>query len=101
LVSKRFFNVKTKTEARREAILAAAKAVFEEMGFEQATMSEITARVGGSKATLYRYFDSKEALDNWPTSLASGRAPRSARVCRPTQWKCWPCWTPNRMSKFR
>jgi AcrR family transcriptional regulator len=54
--------VKTKTEARREAILAAAKAVFEEVGFEQATMSEITARVGGSKATLYRYFDSKEAL---------------------------------------
>jgi AcrR family transcriptional regulator len=54
--------MKTKTEARREAILAAAKAVFEEVGFEQATMSEITARVGGSKATLYRYFDSKEAL---------------------------------------
>ncbi len=54
--------MKTKTEARREAILAAAKAVFEEQGFEQATMSEITARVGGSKATLYRYFDSKEAL---------------------------------------
>lgn len=54
--------MKKKTEARREAILAAAKAVFEEVGFEQATMSEITARVGGSKATLYRYFDSKEAL---------------------------------------
>ena len=54
--------MKTKTEARREAILTAAKAVFEEVGFEQATMSEITARVGGSKATLYRYFDSKEAL---------------------------------------
>lgn len=54
--------MKTKTEARREAILAAAKSIFEEVGFEQATMSEITARVGGSKATLYRYFDSKEAL---------------------------------------
>lgn len=54
--------MRTKTEARREAILAAAKAVFEEVGFEQATMSKITARVGGSKATLYRYFDSKEAL---------------------------------------
>lgn len=54
--------MKTKTVARREAILAAAKAVFEEAGFEQATMSEITAKVGGSKATLYRYFDSKEAL---------------------------------------
>ncbi|MFC0128943.1 TetR/AcrR family transcriptional regulator [Ralstonia solanacearum] len=55
-------NVKVRTEARREAILAAAKDVFEEVGFEQATMSEITARVGGSKATLYRYFESKEAL---------------------------------------
>jgi AcrR family transcriptional regulator len=54
--------VRTKTAARRQAILAAAKAVFEEVGFEQATMSEITARVGGSKATIYRYFDSKEAL---------------------------------------
>lgn len=54
--------MKTKTEARREAILSAARAVFEEVGFEQATMSEITARVGGSKATLYRYFDSKETL---------------------------------------
>jgi AcrR family transcriptional regulator len=50
------------TEARREAILAAAKAVFEKVGFEQATMAEITARVGGSKATVYRYFESKDAL---------------------------------------
>lgn len=55
-------DVKTKSSTRREAILAAAKALFEEVGFERATMSEITARVGGSKATLYRYFDSKEAL---------------------------------------
>jgi AcrR family transcriptional regulator len=54
--------VRVKTDARREAILSAAKEVFEELGFEQATMSEITARLGSSKATLYRYFDSKEAL---------------------------------------
>ncbi|MDO3526372.1 TetR/AcrR family transcriptional regulator [Ralstonia pseudosolanacearum] len=54
--------MRTKTEARREAILAAARAVFEEVGFAQATMEEVTARVGGSKATLYRYFNSKEAL---------------------------------------
>lgn len=56
------FIVRKMTEARRETILIAAKAVFEEVGFEQATMSEITARAGGSKATLYRYFESKEAL---------------------------------------
>jgi len=54
--------MRVKTEARREALLAAAKAVFEEVGYEQATMSDIAARVGGSKATLYRYFDSKESL---------------------------------------
>ncbi|MBL8484627.1 MAG: TetR/AcrR family transcriptional regulator, partial [Rhodocyclaceae bacterium] len=54
--------MKKMTAARREAILAAAQALFEEVGFEQATMSELTARMGGSKATLYRYFDSKEAL---------------------------------------
>ena len=54
--------MRTKSDIRRQAILAAAKAVFEEVGFEQATMSEITARACGSKATLYRYFDSKEAL---------------------------------------
>lgn len=54
--------MRVKTEARREAILAAAKEVFEEVGFEQATMSDVAARDGGSKATLYRYFDSKETL---------------------------------------
>lgn len=51
-----------KTEARREAFLAAAKEVFQEMSFDRASMDEIAARVGSSKATLYRYFDNKEAL---------------------------------------
>jgi AcrR family transcriptional regulator len=50
------------TTERREAFLATAKALFEEVGFEQATMGEIAIRAGSSKATLYRYFDAKEAL---------------------------------------
>lgn len=54
--------MRTKTEKRRETILAAAAAVFEERGIEAASMAEIAARVGGSKATLYNYFPSKEAL---------------------------------------
>lgn len=53
---------RTKTEARREAFLVAAKEVFQEMSFDRASMDEIAARVGSSKATLYRYFDTKEAL---------------------------------------
>ncbi|MBV8307366.1 MAG: TetR/AcrR family transcriptional regulator [Gammaproteobacteria bacterium] len=54
--------MKTKTEAKRQEILRAAAEVFREVGFERASMSEIRARVGGSKATLYNYFPSKEKL---------------------------------------
>ena len=54
--------MKTKTEAKRLAILKAAADVFREVGFERASMSEIRGRVGGSKATLYNYFPSKEKL---------------------------------------
>lgn len=54
--------MRTKSSQRRQAILDTAKSVFEEVGYERASMTEIAARVGGSKATLYNYFDSKEAL---------------------------------------
>ncbi|EIJ46506.1 transcription regulator protein [Herbaspirillum sp. GW103] len=54
--------MRVKTPARREAILAVAADVFKEMGFEGASMAEISARIGGSKATLYGYFKSKEEL---------------------------------------
>lgn len=47
---------------RREAILAVAHDVFLELGYEAASMSQIAARLGGSKGTLYSYFDSKEGL---------------------------------------
>lgn len=54
--------MRVRTEAKREAILEAASHVFLESGFEGASMAEIAARVGGSKATLYGYFGSKEDL---------------------------------------
>src|SRR5271165_6918419 len=54
--------MKTKTEAKRQAILKAASEIFREVGFERASMSDIRARIGGSKATLYNYFPSKEKL---------------------------------------
>jgi AcrR family transcriptional regulator len=54
--------VKSKTEAKRQEILKAAAEVFREVGYERATMSDIRARIGGSKATLYNYFPSKESL---------------------------------------
>ncbi|MES2942047.1 MAG: TetR/AcrR family transcriptional regulator [Pseudomonadota bacterium] len=54
--------MRVKTEARREAILKVASEVFLETGYQRASMAEISSRVGGSKATLYSYFPSKEAL---------------------------------------
>jgi AcrR family transcriptional regulator len=39
-----------------------ARDVFMKEGFSAASMSTIAARVGGSKATLYNYFASKEEL---------------------------------------
>ena len=54
--------MKKKTEMKRQAIVDIAAEVFREMGFERASMSEICRRVGGSKATIYNYFPSKEFL---------------------------------------
>jgi len=54
--------MRTKSEARRRAILDAAAAVFRDLGFERASMADICERVGFSKATLYSYFESKEEL---------------------------------------
>jgi AcrR family transcriptional regulator len=54
--------MKIKTESKRQAILKGAAEVFREVGFERASMSDIRARIGGSKATLYNYFPSKEKL---------------------------------------
>lgn len=54
--------MRTKSSAKRQAILDVAAQVFRQLGFEGASMGEIRARVGGSKATLYNYFSSKEEL---------------------------------------
>ncbi len=54
--------MRVRTDDRRQAILEAAKDIFREVGFERASMAAISARVGGSKATLYGYFKSKEEL---------------------------------------
>ncbi|WP_408590731.1 TetR/AcrR family transcriptional regulator [Novosphingobium sp.] len=49
-------------DERREHILAVAARVFAEDGYGATSMSTIAARLGGSKATLYKYFPSKELL---------------------------------------
>ena len=54
--------MRVRTEFRRQAILDAATRLFREMGYERASMNELAKRCGGSKATIYGYFPSKESL---------------------------------------
>jgi AcrR family transcriptional regulator len=51
-----------KSDLRRRAILDVARAIFLQEGYAAASMSNIAARLGGSKGTLYNYFRSKEEL---------------------------------------
>ena len=57
---------KTKRELRREStrdtILGIAGEMFLQEGFAGTSMSAIATRLGGSKGTLYNYFESKEEL---------------------------------------
>jgi AcrR family transcriptional regulator len=49
-------------ELRTAAILQAARAVFEERGYEKATMAEIAERIGVVEGTVFHYFSSKRKL---------------------------------------
>lgn len=54
--------MRVKTEERRQAIVDIAEVLFTKNGFTQTSMSEIAKQLGGSKATLYNYFKSKEDI---------------------------------------
>jgi AcrR family transcriptional regulator len=48
--------------AKRDQILDGAKNCFLKLGFEAASMNEITSEAGVSKGTIYVYFQNKEEL---------------------------------------
>ena len=54
--------MRVRTEDKRREIVEIAGQLFEELGYDRTSMSLISQRVGGSKATLYGYFKSKEEL---------------------------------------
>lgn len=51
-----------KRQARHDAIVGAAMALFQRKGYEQTTMEEIAAEAAVSPPTLYRYFPRKTEL---------------------------------------
>jgi len=52
----------SRREARRAAILRAARQAFLDRGFLRTTLDDIVGRSGGSRATIYEEFGSKEGL---------------------------------------
>ncbi len=52
----------TQFEVREEAILEATNRLLATRGYESMSMDEIAAEVGIAKGSLYKHFDSKEAL---------------------------------------
>jgi AcrR family transcriptional regulator len=63
-------SVRLSQERRVSDIMAAARAVIAEKGYENALMSEIAARAGIVEGSLYRYFENRRDLlikvaDDW------------------------------------
>ena len=53
---------RVRTEEKRADIVRIASELFNELGYDRCSMATISERLGGSKATLYGYFCSKEEL---------------------------------------
>ncbi len=51
-----------KGQARYDKILDIATEIFFELGYEKCSLNDIVKRAGGSLATIYKYFESKEKL---------------------------------------
>ncbi|RPI08427.1 MAG: TetR/AcrR family transcriptional regulator, partial [Actinobacteria bacterium] len=68
-------NSGTAVASKRDAILDAALELFSERTFASTPMPELARRAGVGAGTIYRYFDSKDALVNalfqrWKTEMA-------------------------------
>ena len=54
--------MRSKSQEKHARIIEAASTLFLQKGYASTSMAEITELAGGSKATLYNHFASKEAL---------------------------------------
>lgn len=54
--------MRVKSDEKRQAIIDIAKECFSQQGVSGTSMSQLAKQVGGSKATLYNYFSSKEEI---------------------------------------
>lgn len=71
------------SQDRRTRILRAAAALFIERGYAGVSMGDVLAEVGGSKATLYRYFADKADLFKSAVEMLIDERSRPLRTFRP------------------
>jgi AcrR family transcriptional regulator len=77
---------KEQRQAKREAILAAARDIFAEKGFHAAGIADIAAKLDVGHGTIYRYFENKldifltlyDALNEELLRIARGTHPETA-----------------------
>ncbi len=94
-----------RSDAKRRAIIDVARAAFLAEGYAATSMSEIAAKLGGSKGTLYNYFRSKEELFEafmaetcqGPAAEVFGRVAagkrKHATSARVSSTSAQPCWS--------
>lgn len=71
----------SRRQERRESIIQTAQEQFLENGFSGTSMSQIAERLGGSKATLWTYFSSKEDLFRHVVDAASMELQHELSIC--------------------
>jgi AcrR family transcriptional regulator len=69
-------------EANRAALLAAAREVFAEHGYEGAGVRDVVRRTNLAPGTFYNYFDGKDAIFRAVLEQAGGEARRQVREAR-------------------
>jgi TetR/AcrR family transcriptional regulator, repressor of fatR-cypB operon len=87
---------------KRQAILTAALALFAERGFHGTAVPLVAERAGVGAGTLYRYFESKEALVNalyceWKSALAMALLDQFP-IHEPARAQFAECW--KRLCRF-
>ncbi|HWI71309.1 MAG TPA: TetR/AcrR family transcriptional regulator [Baekduia sp.] len=69
--------------ARRQELIHAAAAVFNEKGYEAATLNDIAERVGADRASLYYYVGSKQELfQDAVRDVLDGNLKHAERIAR-------------------
>lgn len=100
------------TSVRREAILQAAREVFLERGYADASVDAVVERAGGSKATVYALFGNKDGLFSSVAELCGSEfaeAVDTVDICgspreslrRIARAYCKIAFDPKRLAMFR